>query len=206
LVVAFQPHRYTRTQHLLDQFATCFRLANHLWITEVYAASEPEIAGVSGARLAEAIRATGQPAQFVASLDDLRRAVRAELQPGDVVLFLGAGDITRAAQALAAELKQETVTPKEQLQTALTARLSAEAIVRRDEPLARRTTLRVGGPADLYVEPASEADLAAVLGWCAARGEKFFVLGRGSNLLVRDGGFRGVVIALAHPNFSAVQV
>lgn len=84
--------------------------------------------------------------------------------------------------------------------------VSADTVIRRNEPLAKRTTLRVGGPADVYVEPASEADLAAVLKLCAARDEMFFVLGRGSNLLVRDGGIRGVVISLAHPGFSAVVV
>jgi UDP-N-acetylenolpyruvoylglucosamine reductase len=84
--------------------------------------------------------------------------------------------------------------------------VSADTVIRRNEPLAKRTTLRVGGPADVYVEPASEADLAAVLQLCAARDEMFFVLGRGSNLLVRDGGIRGVVISLAHPGFSAVVV
>lgn len=84
--------------------------------------------------------------------------------------------------------------------------VSAATVVRRNEPLAKRTTLRVGGPADVYVEPASEADLAAVLKLCAARDEMFFVLGRGSNLLVRDGGIRGVVICLAHPFFSAVEI
>lgn len=88
----------------------------------------------------------------------------------------------------------------------LQRRVSAATVVRRNEPLAKRTTLRVGGPADVYVEPASEADLAAVLKLCAARDEMFFVLGRGSNLLVRDGGIRGVVICLAHPVFSAVVV
>jgi UDP-N-acetylenolpyruvoylglucosamine reductase len=88
----------------------------------------------------------------------------------------------------------------------LTQHVTAATVVRCDEPLARRTTLRVGGPADVYVEPASEADLAAVLKLCAARGEPFFVLGRGSNLLVRDGGIRGVVICLAHPGFSAVEI
>lgn len=85
-------------------------------------------------------------------------------------------------------------------------RVSAATVVRGNEPLAKRTTLRVGGPADVYVEPASEADLAAVLKLCAERDEVFFVLGRGSNLLVRDGGIRGVVICLAHPVFSAVEI
>jgi UDP-N-acetylenolpyruvoylglucosamine reductase len=66
--------------------------------------------------------------------------------------------------------------------------------------------LRVGGPAGVYVEPASEADLAAVVKMCAERAVKFFTLGRGSNLLVRDGGFRGVVICLAHPVFGRIEV
>ncbi|MCU0783104.1 MAG: UDP-N-acetylmuramate dehydrogenase [Verrucomicrobia bacterium] len=88
----------------------------------------------------------------------------------------------------------------------LADRVSRETLIRRDEPLAKSTTLRVGGPADVYVEPGSEADLAAVLKFCGERAVKFFMLGRGSNLLVRDGGFRGVVICLAHPNFSRIQI
>ena len=87
----------------------------------------------------------------------------------------------------------------------LAKRVSRETVVRRGEPLAKRTTLRVGGPAGVYVEPASEADLAAVLKFCAGQALRFFVLGRGSNLLVRDGGFRGVVICLAHPCFSRIE-
>jgi UDP-N-acetylenolpyruvoylglucosamine reductase len=87
----------------------------------------------------------------------------------------------------------------------LTQHVSAETLVRRNEPLAKRTTLRVGGPADLYVEPASEADLAAVLRFCRRNRQAFFVLGRGSNLLVKDGGFRGVAICLAHPHFSRIE-
>ena len=93
----------------------------------------------------------------------------------------------------------------ENLAGELASRVSRETLVRRDEPLAKRTTLRVGGPADVYVEPATEADLAAVVKFCMERGDKFFVLGRGSNLLIRDGGFRGVVICLAHPNFSRIE-
>jgi UDP-N-acetylenolpyruvoylglucosamine reductase len=88
----------------------------------------------------------------------------------------------------------------------LAKRLSDDALIRRGEPLARRTTLRVGGPADVYVEPASEEDLAAVLAFCAGRALRFFVLGRGSNLLVHDAGFRGVVICLAHPHFSQIAI
>jgi len=88
----------------------------------------------------------------------------------------------------------------------LAERVSPGTLIHRDEPLAQHTTLRVGGPADVYVEPASEADLAAVVGFCGARGVPFFVIGRGSNLLVRDGGYRGVVIRLAPAGFSQIEI
>lgn len=92
------------------------------------------------------------------------------------------------------------------LGAALRRHLSGEAVVRVGEPLARRTTLRVGGPADLYVEPASETDLAALVRFCAEHTLPWRVLGRGSNLLIRDGGVRGVVVCLAHPGFGVVRV
>jgi UDP-N-acetylmuramate--L-alanine ligase/UDP-N-acetylenolpyruvoylglucosamine reductase len=206
LLVAFQPHRFTRTQRLLSQFATCFRQADCLWLTDIYPANEPPIPGVTAQTLADAVRATGQAAVHIENLDELVRAVRAAMQPGDLVLVLGAGDITQAAHQLAETLRTERPTSKEQLHLELTSRLSAESVVRLDEPLAKRTTLRVGGPADFFVEPASEADLAAGLRFCAARRLPFIVIGRGSNLLVRDGGIRGVVISLAHSNFSGVEV
>ena len=88
----------------------------------------------------------------------------------------------------------------------LAARLSPASLLKRDEPMAKHTTLRVGGPADVYVEPANEADLAAVLSFCAERSVNFFIIGRGSNLIVRDGGFRGVVICLSSPEFSRVTI
>jgi len=88
----------------------------------------------------------------------------------------------------------------------LNRRLASGTVLRRNEPMAKHTTLRVGGPADLYVEPANEDDLAAVVKFCGERGVKFFILGRGSNLLVRDGGFRGVVICLSAPEFSRVEI
>ncbi len=204
LLVAFQPHRYTRTQHLLKDFGTCFRAADKLWVTDIYAASEPEIAGVNGARLAEEIRGHGQAVEFVADLEALRTAVREAMLPGDLVLFLGAGDITTAAHATASELRSKTMSSD--LFSKLTARLRAPTMVRRDEPLAKRTTLRVGGPADLYVEPASEGDLANALRFCAEERLPLLVLGRGSNLLVRDKGVRGMVICLAQPCFSELRI
>ncbi|HEV2693792.1 MAG TPA: FAD-binding protein, partial [Verrucomicrobiae bacterium] len=88
----------------------------------------------------------------------------------------------------------------------LAGRVTSATVIKRDEPMARHTTLRVGGPADVYVEPATEEDLAAILKFCNERGIKFFLLGRGSNLLVRDNGFRGVVICLSHAHFNRVEI
>jgi len=89
---------------------------------------------------------------------------------------------------------------------ALRRRVSPETIIRVQEPLARKTTLRVGGPADLYVEPSGTEDLASVVRFSREQRLPLFLIGRGSNLLVRDSGFRGVVICLSNPHFSSVEV
>jgi len=89
---------------------------------------------------------------------------------------------------------------------ALAGRLSATSVVRAGEPLARRTTLRVGGRADLYVEPATERDLGIVVIFCRKRNLPLMIIGRGSNLLVRDGGVRGLVVALTQPAFGRIEV
>ncbi len=90
------------------------------------------------------------------------------------------------------------------LSVQLSGCVSSETIIRRDEPMARHTTLRVGGPADIYVEPAGEADLAAVLRFCSEQRLNWLVIGRGSNLVVRDGGIRGIVVALSSPVFAQI--
>ena len=92
------------------------------------------------------------------------------------------------------------------LLTDLTRRLSPDTHVLCNEPLAKRTTLRVGGPADLLIEPATEEDLATVFKLCRAQQVPVLILGRGSNLLVKDGGVHGVVICLAHAHFSRIEI
>jgi UDP-N-acetylenolpyruvoylglucosamine reductase len=84
--------------------------------------------------------------------------------------------------------------------------LLPRAVVRQNEPLSKRTTLRVGGCAEIYVEPSSEEDLARVVRTCGEEGIHWMLLGRGSNLLIRDGGIAGVVICLAHADFSGITV
>jgi len=107
---------------------------------------------------------------------------------------------------LTADILEMPTQRKNQFADELAARISSATFLRRDEPMAKHTTLRIGGPAGVYAEPASEADLAVILKVCSEHGVNFFVLGRGSNLLVRDGGFRGVVICLSQPHFSRIEI
>jgi UDP-N-acetylmuramate--alanine ligase len=108
VVVAFQPHRYTRTHSLFHDFTRAFNKADVLLVTEVYPAGEVPIPGATGKELAEAIRAHGH--HHVAYVADKKR-VGAELlnvvEPNDLVIALGAGDINASARELAAALLQE---------------------------------------------------------------------------------------------------
>lgn len=98
LYVIFQPHRYTRTRALVDEFATSFQDADVLRIVDLYAASEPPIEGVSSQSLVARIRAAGHPdVKYSGSVADAAAAAVEESQPGDTVLTLGAGNITQAA-------------------------------------------------------------------------------------------------------------
>ncbi len=103
-------------------------------------------------------------------------------------------------------LAPEPITRPADVAAELAALLAPGSALRRNEPLARRTTLRVGGPAEIYVEPADESELAKALRFCRDHDVPFFLLGRGSNLLIRDGGIRGVVIHLGAPAFSRIAV
>jgi UDP-N-acetylmuramate--alanine ligase len=97
LVVLFQPHRYSRTRDLIDEFAHAFDQAEVLFVTDIYPAGEQPIPGVSGERLAEAVRAAGHPSvTWVERKETLPDQVLPVLKPGDLVITLGAGDIWKA--------------------------------------------------------------------------------------------------------------
>jgi UDP-N-acetylmuramate--alanine ligase len=100
-LVVFQPHRYTRTQALLEEFGDCFAQAARVIVTDIYAASEPPIPGVDGARVANALVRHGHPAaSYEPDFDRIAELLLAELRPGDVVLTLGAGDVWKVGETL----------------------------------------------------------------------------------------------------------
>jgi UDP-N-acetylmuramate--alanine ligase len=106
VIAVVQPHRYTRLQKLFEEFCACFNDADHVIVAEVYPAGEAPIEGVSGAALAEGLRARGH--RHVEHLEDpkqLARLVAPLATAGDLVVCLGAGSITYWAHALPSELQ-----------------------------------------------------------------------------------------------------
>ena len=101
LVLAFQPHRYTRTRDLLDDFGRALSECDVLLVTEVYAAGESPIPGADGRAICRAVRTRGliEPV-FVENVDDLAQSLRGVVHDGDVVLIMGAGSIGAVAQDL----------------------------------------------------------------------------------------------------------
>ena len=105
--VLFQPHRFTRTKHLLDEFGTAFYQADHLYLLDIYAASEEAVAGVSSTALLEKVQSYGhRSARYVRSMDEGVAAVAAAVQPGDLVITLGAGNVSQAADRILDRLRE----------------------------------------------------------------------------------------------------
>jgi UDP-N-acetylmuramate--alanine ligase len=106
LTVVFQPHRFTRTRDLFDEFLTAFEGADRLVLTEIYAAGEDPIAGATGEALYQAIKRKGHiDVEFVPDKGEIAAQLASKLQRGDIVLTLGAGDIYKVGETLVEEMK-----------------------------------------------------------------------------------------------------
>jgi UDP-N-acetylmuramate--alanine ligase len=108
LVVAFQPHRYSRTKELFDEFVTAFYDADVLVLTDIYAAGEEPIPGVSAAELARAVKKHGQrDVTYVADREEIPAHLLSVLRPGDIFLTLGAGNLWQTGEAVLAQLREK---------------------------------------------------------------------------------------------------
>jgi UDP-N-acetylmuramate--alanine ligase len=108
-VVLFQPHRYTRTHDLMGEFARSFNNADKLFVTDIYAASEDPIEGVTAETLTGAIKRYGhKDAQYIGGLDGAAQILRQHLQEGDVVITLGAGTVYRVSEQILSLLGERT--------------------------------------------------------------------------------------------------
>ncbi|MBK1883139.1 UDP-N-acetylmuramate--L-alanine ligase [Luteolibacter pohnpeiensis] len=199
VVVLFQPHRYTRTQALAEDFGKVLQEADLVFITDVYPASEAPIPGISGQTLVDAVERNGDIR--VVSVPDLATAhhtVGNALETGDLLITLGAGNVHEAGHRIAGDLKileeMEALMPEGEIEGRLY------------EPMKKHTTMLVGGPAQYWIEPHSFYGFAFLVDYCRGRGIPVRVVGRGSNLLVRDGGIRGAVIHPTGGAFSEVTI
>ena len=99
--MVFQPHRYSRTRDLIDDFAHAFDQADVVYVLDIYPGGEEPIPGISGQTIVEKIQGTGHPAvHWVNGDPELVTRLREELQEGDVLLTLGAGDVGKIGKEL----------------------------------------------------------------------------------------------------------
>jgi UDP-N-acetylmuramate--alanine ligase len=198
VLTMFQPHRYSRTKALCKEFGRSFDDADKVVVTDVYAASETPIPGISGKTIADEIVAHGHPGViYEPRLNWVHRDIGNMLDSGDLVLSLGAGNIHEQLSVLAADL---VIAEK------LKAIVGPKGEVRLYEPLSKHTTLRVGGPAQFWAEPRNEASFGELIRFCRDENLPLFVIGRGSNLLVRDGGISGVVVHPWGGDFDRIEI
>ncbi len=213
VVVAFQPHRYSRTEDLWRDFADSFVGADVVVVTDVDGAGEQPRPGVTGRLVSDAAR-TAHPELDVRDVGDreaLLDLLVDELQPGRPLPDArGRRHHPGARRAPRPAGRPGTPVSERTGQQSATAAVEAAAsrlgaAARRDAPLGPLTTYRVGGPAALLVEVDDVAGLAAVAGAVAAGDLPTLVVGRGSNLLVADEGFPGIAVVLG-PAFAGVEV
>ncbi len=197
-VCVFQPHRYSRTQLLQDDFGLAFDEVDELFVTDVYPASEEPIPGISGQTIVDAVARHGATrATFIPDLAKARLRIGNWLRPGDMLLTLGAGNVHEVGRKLIDDLE---VVDK------LIAELNdPDSEVRLYEPMRRHTTMKVGGPAQFWVEPRTVESFAIALRFFHEKGIPVRVVGRGSNLIVRDGGIAGAVIHPSKGEFEDVR-
>ncbi|MCX7919098.1 MAG: UDP-N-acetylmuramate--L-alanine ligase [bacterium] len=193
VIAVFQPHRYTRTKFLAEQFGQSFTAADELIITEIYAAGETPLPGISSQTIIDAAKINGfERITYIPNRDEINDYLIKTVQPGDIVIYLGAGDIWRLADDLVARLKQK-------MQTRLSVddpfppiqgKVISQAIMK------DYTTLKIGGKAELLVIPENIESLTQILHYAKHKGITPFILGAGSNILVRDNGIPGITIKL----------
>jgi UDP-N-acetylmuramate--alanine ligase len=207
LIAVFQPHRHSRTAQFKAEFAASFALADSVHLLDVYSAGEPPVSGGTTADVYAEIK-RGAPLLKVSYLPGegtgFHAALLRDVKAGDLVAFVGAGDIDQRARGWVEEARKRVARTLEWNRFAESVRplLSGASKLTRDEPLAGKTTLRVGGAARLYAEPATEEDLRTLLLEAKKSAVAVLILGRGSNLIVPDEGVEGLIISLSQKGWS----
>ncbi len=201
LIVAFQPHRFSRTLQFRSDFAAALSLADQVHLLDVYAAGENPMEGGASTDLLDSITAGSFHAVRYHGADArvCFKEIEAGLQPGDWVVVIGAGDIDQRARQWVFGRKWDRWVESVQPQ------LSSATMLVREEPLAEKTTMRVGGAARVYAEPSSIEDLRTLLVAAKRDRVRILILGRGSNVLIPDEGVDALVISFSKPVWATFE-
>lgn len=205
VLAVFQPHRYSRTRALCKDFPPAFEGVDELLLCPVYAASEEPLEGGTIYDLYRCFRE--MPVKNVplpALADNLRQAweyLKRRLRPGDLLIVVGAGDVEKIAKWATEEIRQLPVAEADVSEIPV----SSASQIRLNEPMAGKTTLGVGGSADVWVDVCSEEDLVSLLAWSSERRLPFRCIGCGSNVLASDLGLRGVTVRLRGESFAGIK-
>ena len=206
-IAVFQPHRYSRTLSLKGELAAELSRFDYVHLLEVYEASEDPIEGGSGRDLYDACKNRFEHCEFHSDEDALLRALEPKIVESNLlnVVFLGAGKTDILARQLVQNLSAKDLRWGA-LYSEISSALDYGSKIRSQEPLSNKTTLRLGGTAELYFEPASGPELVTALRVCHESGIPVYPLGRGSNLIVPDSGVSGLVIRLSHPHWRRFEI
>lgn len=198
LIVLFQPHRYTRTQMLQDDFGKVLQVADKVYVADVYPASETPIEGITGQTIVDAMHRHGPvEAHFLPDLSLAHHTAGNALKPGDLLLTLGAGNVHEAGTRITRDLV---------LMEDLERHVDAPIPWKLYEPMAAHTTMRVGGRAQYWLMPSTFESMRQAVNFFKDRNIPVHIVGRGSNFVVRAGGIRGAVFHPAEGEFEQLRL
>jgi len=191
VLVAFQPHLYSRTEALWERFAAALACADRVWVLPIYGAREAPVEGVDEKLIALAL-ATGAPRAYAGqgttdpATGDVATII-GEAMAGDILITMGAGSVTQLAPRLVGALEERAGGGDND---------ADPSWLERDAPLRKFTTIGTGGNARHFAKVANEEQLRAALTWARERKLPTALVGLGSNSLIADAGFDGLAIRL----------
>jgi UDP-N-acetylmuramate--alanine ligase len=192
VIAVFQPHRYTRTQACAEEFGKSFDRASLTILTSIYPAGEPAIPGVSTQLILDsAARHGNRNIQLISEREKINDYLMEIVKSGDLVLFMGAGDIWKIGEELVERLKNKYRKFKNPEKD-----INITGDVRVNVPLKKYTTLRVGGNADILAIAENPDDICRIVKYADSHQLPLFMLGAGSNILILDNGIRGIVLRM----------
>lgn len=209
LVGVFQPHRHSRTKQFKEEFADKLSTLDELLLLPAYSAGEPNI---EGGNSEDILRCTSKlrSAHLINSYSELGNQLRKIVKEPSIIIFIGAGDIDLWANYFINILKDNPISFDNYSNNFFVNNLyngiSKSTKILTDIKLSDKTTLRIGGNAKYYSEPASQNDLCSIIKKCNNNRVPYYILGRGSNLIIPDDGFDGMVISLNHKYWSELKL